>query len=110
MPRSVANPSHSLTPQARRECDEVLAAFGKRVREIRLGEGLTIEDLAELSSLHPSYVGGVERGERNLSLFNVWRLANGLNVATSELMNALPKPSRRPKRNRANSASHSPAA
>jgi transcriptional regulator with XRE-family HTH domain len=100
MPRSAANRSHTLTVQARRDCNEVLAAFGQRVRELRQEEGLTIEDLADLSSLHPSYVGGVERGKRNLSLFNIWRLAYGLNVTADELMNALPKQSRRAKRSR----------
>jgi len=42
-----------------------------------------------LAGLHPNYVGSVERGERNLSLFNIWRLAGGLEVSVSQLVETL---------------------
>ena len=47
-------------------------AFGKRVRELRMDLGLSQEELA---GLHRNYIGGVERGERNIGLLNVDRLA-----------------------------------
>jgi len=51
---------------------------------------LTLEMLAERADLHPNYVGAVERGERNLSLYNIWRLAHGLGLTAADLMQALP--------------------
>ena len=54
------------------------AAFGRRVRDIRLRQGLSQEDLANLSELDRSYVGGIERGERNVGLDNIYRLAEAL--------------------------------
>ena len=50
----------------------------------------TLEMLAERADLHANYVGAVERGERNLSLYNIWRLAQGLGLAADELMQELP--------------------
>lgn len=66
------------------------AAFGKRVREFRTERQLTLEMLAEKADLHENYVGAVERGERNLSLYNVWRLANGLGLPVADLVQDLP--------------------
>jgi len=60
--------------------------FGKRVRELRLALGLSQEKLAEISDLHRNYVGGVERGERNVSLINIVKLARGLDAEPAELM------------------------
>jgi transcriptional regulator with XRE-family HTH domain len=55
-----------------------LARFGQAVRTRRLELGLSQEGLAERSSLHRTYVGGIERGERNISLLNLLRLATAL--------------------------------
>ena len=60
--------------------------FGKRLRELRLECNLSQEKLAELAELHRNYVGGVERGERNVSLLNIVKLAHGLNVRPSKLI------------------------
>lgn len=51
---------------------------------------LTLEMLPEKADLHANYVGAVERGERNLSLYNFWRLAHGLGLAAADLMQELP--------------------
>jgi transcriptional regulator with XRE-family HTH domain len=52
--------------------------FGKSVRRLRLEKGWTQEVLAERAKLHPTYIGGIERGERNVGLDNIIRLARAL--------------------------------
>ena len=60
------------------EEQQVLCEFGRRVRVARDALGWTQEDLAEEAGLDDSYVGGVERGERNIGLLNVNKLAVAL--------------------------------
>lgn len=59
--------------------------FGSRVRAIRKSLGISQEALADLSELDRSYIGGVERGERNISLGNIEKIANALGVEIKEL-------------------------
>jgi transcriptional regulator with XRE-family HTH domain len=65
--------------------------FGKRVRSERKAHGWTQEKLAETTGLHPTYIGDAERGERNLSLDNILKLAKGLKVEPGSLLNGLEK-------------------
>jgi transcriptional regulator with XRE-family HTH domain len=65
--------------------DQLRATFGRRVRELREQRGLSQEQLAHESGLHRTYVGGIERGERNPSLINIARIATALDVHISEL-------------------------
>lgn len=62
----------------------VTKKFGMRVRELRSEAGLTQEHLAETAELDRSYVGSVERGERNLSIENVCRLATAIGVSPAD--------------------------
>ncbi len=62
-----------------------LLAFGQAVRQHRARLSLSQEALAERSELHRTYVGGIERGERNVSLINIYRLADALGIPVAEL-------------------------
>ncbi|MBD1832418.1 helix-turn-helix transcriptional regulator [Cyanobacteria bacterium FACHB-472] len=66
-----------------------LKKFGEQVRQLRKALGLSQEDLAELTDLHRTYIGGIERGERNVALINIVRLAKALNVSPSELLKGI---------------------
>jgi len=58
----------------------LLLAFGRQVRQLRLDVGLSQEALADRANVHRTYLGGVERGERNVSLVNIGRIARTLGV------------------------------
>ncbi len=64
--------------------------FSQNVRKSRLAKGLSQEDLAELASLHRNYIGGVERGERNISIDNMEKLAKALGTTIAELVPGFP--------------------
>jgi transcriptional regulator with XRE-family HTH domain len=59
--------------------------LGKTVRQRRLAMGLSQEALAEKANLHWTYIGGIERGERNVSLVNIVRIARALEVSPARL-------------------------
>lgn len=83
------------------EKDVVLLEFGQRVRDARRARGWTQEGLAEEADLSRTYVGGIERGERNLALFNINKLALALGESALGFLPcqalAKPKPLPRPK-------------
>jgi transcriptional regulator with XRE-family HTH domain len=56
------------------------------VRDIRARQGISQEELADLSGMHRTYLGGIERGNRNPSYTNIRRIADALHVRTSELL------------------------
>ena len=60
--------------------------FGANLRSRRLALGLSQEEFAEKADLHWTYVGGIERGERNLGLLNIVKVARALKITPSELM------------------------
>lgn len=68
---------------------KILKQFGATLRAERLKADLSQEALAELADLDRTYVGGVERGERNISVLNIVRLAKALGIAPSALLKNL---------------------
>jgi len=77
-------------PKAKRQNpNDPRLLFGRRVRQLRIEQGLSQERLAELSSLHRNYVGGAERGERNVGLLNVVKLAHALRVRPMNLLDLI---------------------
>jgi len=60
--------------------------FARNLRKFREAANLSQEDLAEHAGLHRTYVGSVERGERNISIDNMERLANALSVRIIDLL------------------------
>jgi len=61
-------------------------AFGHAVREARKALGLSQDDFAEVAELHRTYVGGIERGERNPTLASIWRIAKALGMSPENLI------------------------
>lgn len=60
--------------------------FGEHIRSLRKMAGWSQEELAEVCGLHRTYVGAIERGERNVSLLNIVELARGLRVKPADLL------------------------
>ncbi|MDQ2842615.1 MAG: helix-turn-helix domain-containing protein [Acidobacteriota bacterium] len=60
--------------------------LGKTLRQRRLSMGLSQEALAERADLHWTYIGGIERGERNVSLINIVRIARALELTPARLL------------------------
>ena len=65
---------------------EILLKYGQVVRKIRLEKGISQETLADLSGLHRTYMSDVELGKRNVSLENIDRIANALDVSADDLL------------------------
>ena len=68
-----------------RRRDDPLIRFGRRVTFLRKRAGLSQEALSLISGLARSYLGGVERGQRNISLLNICRLATALQISPAAL-------------------------
>jgi len=65
--------------------NDILAKFGKHIARLRKTKGLSQEQLASLTTMHRTYIGMIERGERNITLKNIEKLAKGLEVNIDEL-------------------------
>lgn len=65
------------------------ALFGERLKELRHLAGISQEELADRAQLDRSYVGSVERGERNVSLENICKLARALAIEPSRLFDLM---------------------
>ena len=67
----------------------IAKSVGQRIRNYRTSKGLSQEKLAELSSCHPTYIGQLERGEKNATLESIERIATALNIPLSKLFEKL---------------------
>jgi transcriptional regulator with XRE-family HTH domain len=67
---------------------DVEKRFGGRVRELRQSKGLSQEELAFKAGMHRTYLGGIERGERNPALKNIAAIADALGVSLSDLFSS----------------------
>jgi transcriptional regulator with XRE-family HTH domain len=65
---------------------QVCLEFGRRVRQLRHAKGLSQEGLADRADIHRTYIGGIERGERNPTLTMIMRLAEALGVPPTRLL------------------------
>lgn len=63
--------------------------FGKRIRELRLEKGWSQEQFADEVGVHRTYIGAVERGEQNIALDNIERVAKRLGITVEELFRGL---------------------
>ena len=66
--------------------NNILKRFGENVRKLRLEKGWSQEELGRRADLHRTYIGSIERYERNVSLLNVERIAKAFNVRINDLL------------------------
>lgn len=60
--------------------DDRMVAFGKRVREVRKAKGISQEKLAEMAGIDRSYMGNIERGEKNITLKKIYEICDALQI------------------------------
>ncbi|GMV77979.1 MAG: hypothetical protein AMXMBFR79_11120 [Chitinophagaceae bacterium] len=65
---------------------EILLKFGNRVRELRKGKNLSQEELSYKADLHRTYIGMIERAEKNITLANIEKIANALGTSIDNLL------------------------
>ncbi len=66
--------------------DERMVVFGKRVREVRKSKGISQERLAEMAGIDRSYMGNIERGEKNITLKKAYEICDALDVEIQDLV------------------------
>lgn len=66
-----------------------LQKFGKRLKSLRLDQNLTQQELAEILSMSPNFIGMIERGERNTTVENVFKIARALKIKPASLFENL---------------------
>jgi transcriptional regulator with XRE-family HTH domain len=74
-------------PKAKNEA--VQQALGRRIRELRSKRGWSQEDFADICGLHRTYMGSIERGERNLTIVSILTVAQHLEMTVSQLLSGL---------------------
>jgi transcriptional regulator with XRE-family HTH domain len=66
--------------------EDILIKFGNKIRKERLKRGYSQEDFAELVGVHRTYIGMIERAEKNITLRSIEKIAKALNVSISKLI------------------------
>jgi transcriptional regulator with XRE-family HTH domain len=66
--------------------DKILIKFGEKIRKLRKKLNLSQEDLAYKAELHRTYIGMIERGEKNITLVNIEKLSNALNIELKSIL------------------------
>ena len=67
----------------------ILVKFGKKIRDVRAERGLSQEALADIANVHRTYIGMVERAEKNITLLNIQKLAKALKIEIRELFDGI---------------------
>ena len=67
--------------------NKILKNFGDKVRELRKERGISQEELSFKADLHRTYIGMIERGEKNITLVNIEKIANALELSINDLLN-----------------------
>jgi transcriptional regulator with XRE-family HTH domain len=63
-----------------------LLSFGSSLKSARIAKGYSQEELGHRANLHRTYIGMVERGEKNITLYNIYKISNALDIKTKELL------------------------
>jgi len=84
--------------------DDALRRLGIRIRELRTQRGWSQEAFADVAGVHRTYMGHLERGEKNVSFLSILRVANALGITLSELLAGLEKYKRRSENRPVNAA------
>ncbi|KRG36221.1 helix-turn-helix domain-containing protein [Psychrobacter sp. P11G3] len=66
--------------------DERMIAFGKRIRDVRRSKGISQEVLAEIADIDRSYMGNIERGEKNVTLKKAYDICDALDIDIKDLV------------------------
>ena len=68
---------------------DIVKILGQRIKKYRISKGLSQEKLSELAGCHPTYIGQIERGEKNVSVESIEKLSRALNIPLSKLFEKL---------------------
>ena len=74
---------------AKKTKENIIIEFGNLVREQRLKKEMSQEKLAEKAGLHRTYIGMVERGEKNITINNIYKIAKALDISVADLLKGL---------------------
>jgi transcriptional regulator with XRE-family HTH domain len=83
-------------PESDADAQAASEAFGARLKEIRVQQGLSQDDVAREADVHPTAIGRLERGSREPRLTTILRIAHGLGVQPGDLVNPLAKSPAKP--------------
>ncbi|SNR40464.1 helix-turn-helix domain-containing protein [Flavobacterium sp. ov086] len=68
---------------------DILKKFGEQIRQLRLEKGISQEELASRANLHRTYIGMIERAEKNITLINIAKISQALETSISKICNGI---------------------